>query len=936
MANEKLNLIVLAGLLHDIGKLFERGEIFKKEREKHWDLCPKAGKGGYLHAAHTAAFCDWLEDKFDCLKNTECKDWKTWSAAHHRDDKTQGQASVIRISDKLSSSERNEADFYQRDIHRRTLLEPVLERAVLDGYDDCLATGYRYLPVRLTAERESLFPVKGEDISLGNYSLGLKKMPGAERAIPDPGTWTHMVADKPDTIIEAYRKMGEELLTEIQALSEQCRKDLILNDLIVCLTTLLERYTANIPSATNVRHPDISLFDHLRTTAAIAQAFWLYLKNKGDGTLTELPGDDASDPCWLLACGDFSGIQKFIYNLTNKGAARGLRGRSFYVGHFCNICADYILRELELTHAALLYNSGGKFYLLIPAHMRKQLYKVRAKINEMLLNEFKGEVFFGLGLAEITADMFEQGKMHKAWENAADDLEQDRMRKFKAQLLDKSDFFNPQADGDPTEHCRVCGSSRKLEKITRKNETIHLCISCREMEQLGQVIADTEAIVTLWDKDKGYELANELGLDKYRVFSVRRLNVCYLMVPEKFIMLLAGKKIPGECIFLNKRADQSFGDLPLPCCSVSTMYLGKWDISRQSELDKDGKPVLDKDGKPVPWEFDDYAENSRGIERMGILRMDVDNLGMVFFRGLNFPTRNSVMSDGKENPGWGDAVRDESGRIVQKHMASISRMVTLSRQLNHFFSGYLPKLLEQKQFDKCQIIYAGGDDLFIIGSWDQLPNFAKNIHSEFREFCCMNPLFSISGGLTLQRGKYPIYKGAQLAGEAEKKAKAHRKSWSIGKNSLQKDSFCFLDVPIVWEDMKLAEQIKQMLETDMDKNKDAEQIDKRLKADMDKNRGLMSFLSQTTANNKTLVQKIVRQKQVSVASAWEEIEYMSWRWRTSYQLRRRYKDDNIRRIWADVLFANKFKEYRAKLPVYTWLELPLRWTDFLHREKGGK
>ncbi len=907
MANEKLNLIVLAGLLHDIGKLFERGEIFKEEQEEYL----KAGKGGYLHAAHTAAFCDWLEEKFDCLKHTEYKDWKTWCAAHHQDDETCGEASVIRISDRLSSSERNEADFYQRDIHRRTLLEPVLERAVLDGYDDCLATGYRYLPVRLTAERESLFPVKGEDISLCNNFLGLKKMPSAEGPVPDPETWTHMIAGKSDSIIEAYWKMGDGLLAEIQALSDQCGKDLNLNDLVVCLVTLLERYSANVPSATNVRHPDISLFDHLRTTAAIAQALWLYLKNEGD-TRTDIPNEDPT-PRWLLVCGDFSGIQKFIYNLTNKGAARGLRGRSFYVGHFCNICADYILGKLELTRGALLYNSGGKFYLLIPEYMRKQLYQVRAKINDMLLDEFKGDVFFGLGLAEITAHMFKQGKMHKAWEDAADDLDQDRMRKFKAQMLGKTDFFNPQAEDNPAKHCRVCGSSRKLETITRNDETMLRCVACREMERLGHVIADTQAIITIWGgEDKGYQFANELGLDKYRVFSVKGLNVCYLMVPEKFVMLLKGRKIPGECIFLNKRADQFFGELPLPCCSVSTMYLGKWDFSRHSEPSEPGK-----DEKTVPWEFDDYAKNSRGIERMGILRMDVDNLGMVFFRGLNFPARDSILSDGKENPGWGDVKRDESGRIIQKHMASISRMVTLSRQLNHFFSGYLPKLLEQ--FDKCQIIYAGGDDLFIIGSWNQLPEFAKKIRSEFREFCCMNPVFSISGGLTLQRGKYPIYKGAQIAGEAEKKAKAHRKTWGIGKNRLQKDSFCFLDVPIVWEDMKLAEQIKEMFEQDMDKNK-----------------GLMSFLSQATANNKTLVRKIIRQKQLSVASAWEEIEFMSWRWRTSYQLRRRYKDDNIRLTWADVLFANKFKGYKAKLPVYTWLELPLRWTDFLHREKGGK
>ncbi|MFP4350393.1 MAG: hypothetical protein ACLFQY_19035, partial [Desulfococcaceae bacterium] len=195
----------------------------------------------------------------------------------------------------------------------------------------------------------------------------------------------------------------------------------------------------------------------------------------------------------------------------------------------------------------------------------------------------------------------------------------------------------------------------------------------------------------------------------------------------------------------------------------------------------------------------------------------------------------------------------------------------------------------------------------------------KTIRSEFQAFCCGNPDFSISGGLTLQRGRYPIYKGAKRAGEAEKQAKEVRQTWGKARHRLHKDSFSFLGVPVGWEDMEKAEIIKTLLE-----------------AEMEKNRGLMSFLAQMTAGNKVLANSVSRRKNLPPARAWEEIAYTAWRWRTAYQLRRRYKDPDTRHQWANILFADQFGDDHATLPVYAWLELPLRWTDYLHRNKGGQ
>ena len=894
MKNEKVDFVVLAGLLHDTGKLFERGEVFKESRSDNTYLsfCPKDKSGNYsthMHVTHTRAFCDWLEKRFDCLRNAADKSWKDWCAAHHLEE-TGFEASVIRISDQLSSGERDEGYYYQPDIHRKTLLEPVLERVKLAGHKDCLHTVFRYPLTRLCSDREAIFPVRGEELRINGRSAELKEMKGADGAVSDRAKWSHLVSANKNLIIGAYRELGEGLLDELQALSDRHGRDMILPDLILCLMTLLERYTACVPSATNVRHPDISLFDHLRTTAAIAQALYLYQEKKEE-KITVLPENDTV-PRWLLVCGDFSGIQKFIYNLTNKGAAKGLRGRSFYVGHFCRICADYLLRKVGLNRAALLYNSGGKFYLLIPAHLKDDLYKVRAKVNEWLLKRFEGDVFFGLGLSDVTAPMFAQGEMHTAWKNCAEDLEQDRRVRFHEQMAG-SDFFAPQTKDNPVKHCRVCGSSSQLKESVKDGERILRCQSCHEMEMLGKHITDTCALIVFQgSKAEAKEIGRELELDQECVFSFDELNTQYLLIPENRIPSLEKAKVRGECVFLGKYADMRFGENPVPNCGISLMHLGKWEKNR----------CVDKFGDP--WDFENYAENAEGIKRMGILRMDVDNLGMVFIKGLYFPERQGK---GQEK-GWGNI----TGK--PKPMASISRMVTLSRQLNLFFSGYLPRILDEKEFDKTQIIYAGGDDLFIIGSWHQLPDLAAKIRAEFREFCCLNPVFSISGGMTLQGGKYPIYKGAQQAGEAEKKAKKLREEWGISQTDQHKDCFCFL-TPIAWEDFETAKKIRTLLEEDF-KN----------------DRGFLSWLSRMVAGNILLMQKRSRDSKISAAEAWKEIVYESWRWRTAYQLRRRYgKDQTMITQWSELLFP-KDGEEKSKIPVHAWLEMPVRWTEFFNRK----
>ncbi|MFA6810004.1 MAG: type III-A CRISPR-associated protein Cas10/Csm1 [Desulfoplanes sp.] len=887
MGKQHLNLVVLAALLHDVGKLLERGMIFQDARKDDFylNMCPQAKGKGYsthLHAAHSRKFCDWLEERFDCLRNVspEEKEWKNWCGAHHLNDESGLESSVIRYADRLSSSERDEGSYYRQRIQLRTRLEPVTERVSLHSHTACLATHYRFPLAPLSVHKQALFPQNAEQ-------LHLTPQKDADKKIDDPSSWTHLIADH--DLTEEYAALGKGLMTDLEILAKK-NLDISLEQLLSTMTFLLERYTVNVPSATNVRHPDISLFDHLKTTAAIAQAMYLEQLSTGNGT-QGIGTDD--DPKWLLVCGDFSGIQNFIYNLTNKGAAKGLRGRSFYVQFFCQIAAEYTLRKLGLCRNALLYDSGGKFYLLIPHSMQDTLYAARDNINAWLMEEFDGTVFLGLGLCQVTAKMFKQGQMDNAWKETAEDLERDRLRKFSS--LFTADFFQPQ-DVDPSKSCEICGSRKVQEK--------RICPTCDLLTRLGSWLRYAQAILIVWGNETEANTLSDLLHIKQKV-SLAHLGCHAIMIPEdKLKTLQAISSNNCECLYLNEFSEQPFDKLTLPDCAISGRYVGKWNTSHSTDDHDD-------------WDFEDFANNAEGIKRMGVLRMDVDNLGLIFIQGLQFPEREEIAN--KIAQGWG-AVKMHNGVIKRKPMASISRMVTLSRQLNQFFSGYVPSLLRKERFQHCQIIYAGGDDLFIIGSWDQLPHLAWTIKTEFAEFCCLNPEFTISGGMTLQRGKYPIFKGAMLAGDAEERAKTIRHK-RLGGSETHKDGFCFQNIPIVWEDMEYVEKIKELLH-----------------AENSENRGLAGFLSRMTSQNNKAVRDIRRIKKCSDAKAWEAIAYNSWRWRTAYQLKRRYRkaeEEPQKARWSELLFANKIEQNSTLLPVISWLEFPIRWSDYLQRDNGG-
>lgn len=147
--------------------------------------------------------------------------------------------------------------------------------------------------------------------------------------------------------------------------------------------------------------------------------------------------------------------------------------------------------------------------------------------------------------------------------------------------------------------------------------------------------------------------------------------------------------------------------------------------------------------------IDEYAdlsknENKLGIKRLAVVRLDVDDLGATFMAGF------SQQGNGQ--------------------YSTLSRSATFSRSMSLFFKVYINQFASDK---KLSIIYAGGDDVFAIGSWQDIIAFTVELRQNFIKWT--NGKLTLSAGIGLFADKTPISLMAHQTGELEEAAKGNEK-----------------------------------------------------------------------------------------------------------------------------------------------------------------
>jgi CRISPR-associated protein Csm1 len=125
---------------------------------------------------------------------------------------------------------------------------------------------------------------------------------------------------------------------------------------------------------------------------------------------------------------------------------------------------------------------------------------------------------------------------------------------------------------------------------------------------------------------------------------------------------------------------------------------------------------------------------------------------------------------------------------------------------------YLPWLLK-KEFPSTYTVYAGGDDLLLIGPWRQTVGLAERLRLDFGKFCGGNPNVTLSAGLEFIKPHFPLNRGVEAAEERLERAKSQPKG--TGRNQV-----CLLSSePLPWKELARQREMASELSERMRKGK---------------------------------------------------------------------------------------------------------------------
>jgi len=739
--------IYLAALLHDIGKFWQRADangtisshvLSASTKQNEGLYCPQfKGRYSHKHVLWTAEFLDRHSTFFKAALDGDAYEAFFKAAVMHHKPERDVFQQIVQKADHYASGVDRTGDWGEKDAEAE------------NAWDS-------FKNVRMVSIFEALLSDKLEfshRLPVHSLSLGNEHFPDNEKA-SEKGQLSYAKVWK--AFEDDFLRLKEVNASNAFSVGEN-------------MSSLLWRYASAVPSST-MHLPDVSLYDHLKSTAVFAVCLYDYLEENGrleaDFKITN------EEAPFLLVGGDLSGIQKYIYDIISKNAARNLKGRSFYLQMLVENAVEEILHALDLPWSAVVYASGGGFYLLAPntEKTQRELKIIRASLADNLFELHQTNLFLGIEWTEVTQQQIFGQEINEAWKLLTQKISKTKLQKFGNKIkTDYPYFFEAGEIGGKQQRDHVTGeeftedeasdiNTNRFNKRVYAVDSVLMKADTYQQIEIGKVLRKTDYWITsqhpvpVWEKHQ---------------FHFGKSGIWNYLLDESTLKQLGNKNPDGVMIRAFDIRHSGFDPAASYFKGRNCLYGFTFYGGNEYPADQDGELVT----------FDKMAEAGSGAHKLGILRMDVDNLGSIFVRGLG-----------------------ESRR-------TFSRYSVLSRSLDYFFKGYLNHIWRDPQFmGTTSIIYSGGDDLFIVGHWNATIEMAKRIHKDFKRWVCDNPHLSISGGIALTGGSFPISKGASFAAEAEKAAKNHE------TEGLEKNAITLFNVPLHWElELPIVETLKSEL-----------------------------------------------------------------------------------------------------------------------------
>ena len=561
---------------------------------------------------------------------------------------------------------------------------------------------------------------------------------------------------------QAYKELWDKFYQDVQKIDPIRNFD--------TFVSIAEKYTSFIPSAAWKSVPDISLFDHMKLTSAIAVCFYIDMKSgklSGENILEimkalvehvrkeerekNIKGEDAiseklekilkrykdldsikpypnNSPIFSFIYLDICGIQNFIYKIAEpgdpqRGVAKQLRSRSFYLNILLDVLTRWLCEVLCLPYVNIIFCAGGNAYMFIPLSLKKRAKKCLDHFNEKLFERFKGDLWIASAFGDVTL---------KDWLDFPSLIEKmqilvgrEKLRKAY-NIIQKwiSQAYIP---------CKACG----MLEAARGD----LCDYCDDFVKFGKAIAQHREFVCV-TCDKNY--TPSVGKSSADQLDGKKLDFIVKDVWLVPVMRSKNQVVPISC-------SGKYDIITFDTSNLLQIAPSGHISSGNAVVTFKPLVVIIPKKKNEVMSFECIVKESSGIKynghilpdgdrKLGILKADVDNLGKILQCGFTNPYP--------------------------------SRVVTFSRMLDIFFGVIIPKICDELFPNKVYSVYAGGDDLFLIARWDVSCDIAYEIRDKFRKWTSENPFMTLSGAIYICRPQTPVrffaYKVEELLSEAKR------------------------------------------------------------------------------------------------------------------------------------------------------------------------
>ena len=727
----ELQELILAAMLHDLGKFGQRAGAERSDSLIS-SYCPSyQGRSSHLHVLNTDHFIENLLPIPGDLGLDRSAIAKL-AANHHKPDWNDLRESCLVLADHLASG----ADRWKSD-EDEEVGEDFINSRLISIFNEPELGKNTFIADQ--ASRYSLTPIDSQTIP--------KDLKITDRKDGKAGYAAHW-----DAFVGHLGLGAVDPTVSNPALNE---KDLPFRHYLPALCTATERYLWCVPASSYKTLPDISLHDHGMLTASLAQALFVY--HSDEGGIPDKTKKDREKAKFLLYGGDLSGIQHYIFGINpdlSAGVAKLFRARSFYLQMITKAVVLEILDRLELQSVAQVMDAGGRFLLILPNSGRtvEILNAFETELQQQFMKRFLGTVALNTSRVEASYEdlLLEDNRFADTLDRVFDGMEAKKMEPF-GNLFESKDWSPVFGEWDPE------GELGAGEQ------------SWNEFESGGEEINET-----LYKQMR--RMASDLASSSHRWFKIFKKgkgpNPVELIFNWK-ISLLDSIPVTSDWdagAICNRTAYGDFnlhpvaGHLP----QVTESDLSRWGpalVTQFQEQDEDGFVQSVNEGDPKTFQMLAHSGKAgRGKAFLGVLKADVDNLGLLFSQGL----------------------RESKNRM------SISRFASLSRMMNHFFSQVLLKTV-QEEYPDLYVVFSGGDDLFFLGPWQDVLRFSLRIRNSFGQYAGENPDMTLSAGIGVFKPTLPVRDLANRTEKLLERSKHHLR----GED--EKDAVTVYDDTVDWK-----------------------------------------------------------------------------------------------------------------------------------------